>query len=67
MSHQEFQGWWLSGKVPPASARDMGSIPGLGRYPGAGNGNPLQYLPEQSHEQWSLMGYIVHRVAKSQA
>ena len=21
----------------------MGSIPGLGRYPGAGNGNPLQY------------------------
>ena len=24
-------------------ARDMGSIPGSGRYPGEGNGNPLQY------------------------
>ena len=26
----------------PASAGDMGSIPGLGRSPGGGNGNPLQ-------------------------
>ena len=34
------------GKNPPANvgdARDMGSIPGLGRTPGVGNGNPLQY------------------------
>ena len=28
---------------PPANARDMGSIPRLGRSPGEGNGNPLQY------------------------
>ena len=27
----------------PASTRDVGSIPGLGRSPGGGNGNPLQY------------------------
>ena len=27
----------------PANAGDMGSIPGLGRYLGAGNGNLLQY------------------------
>ena len=27
----------------PASAGDAGLIPGLGRYPGEGNGNPLQY------------------------
>ena len=27
----------------PASARDMGSIPALGRSPGGGNGHPLQY------------------------
>ena len=27
----------------PANARDMGSIPELGRCPGGGNGNPLQY------------------------
>ena len=33
-------------KNPPASAgdaRDEGSIPGSGRSPGVGNGNPLQY------------------------
>jgi len=24
-------------------ARDMGLMPGSGRYPGGGNGNPLQY------------------------
>ena len=33
-------------KNPPASTgdiRDMGSIPGLGRSPGEGNGTPLQY------------------------
>ena len=33
-------------KNPPANAGDsgdVGSIPGLGRSPGGGNGNPLQY------------------------
>ena len=33
-------------KNPPANAgdaRDVGSIPGLGRPPGEGNGSPLQY------------------------
>ena len=33
-------------KNPPADARDagdMGSIPGWGKSPGEGNGNPLQY------------------------
>ena len=29
--------------ILPANAGDMGSIPGLGRCPGEGNGNPLQY------------------------
>ena len=36
----------LVGKSPPANAgsiRDVGLIPGLGRTPGGGNGNPLQY------------------------
>ena len=37
-------------------AGDMGSIPGLGRFPGAENGNPLQYSGK-SHEQRSLAGY----------
>ena len=31
------------GKNPPANAGDMGSIPGLWRLPGEGNGNPLQH------------------------
>ena len=31
------------GKNPLANAGDAGLIPGLGRSPGGGNGNPLQY------------------------
>ena len=31
------------GKVPVYNAGDPGSIPGSGRSPGEGNGNPLQY------------------------
>jgi len=30
-------------KNPPDNAGDTGSIPGSGRFPGRGNGNPLQY------------------------
>ena len=30
-------------KNSPANVRDVGSIPGLGRSPGEGNGNPLQH------------------------
>ena len=41
-----YNGIILSGSVvknPPANAGDEGSIPGSGRSPGEGNGNPLQY------------------------
>ena len=31
------------GKVTACNAGDLGSIPGLGRSPGEGNGNPLQF------------------------
>ena len=45
----------------PANAGDtvnIGSIPELGRSPGGGNGNPLQYsCLEKSHRQRSLVGY----------
>ena len=34
---------WLSGKESACNAGDMGFIPGSGRSPGEGNGNPLQY------------------------
>ena len=30
-------------KLSVYNARDLGSIPGLGKFPGEGNGNPLQY------------------------
>ena len=53
----------------PASAgdiRDVGSIPGTGRAPGEGNGNPLQYSwLENPHGQRRLVGYSP-LVAKSQ-
>ena len=32
------------GKASVYNVRDLGSIPGLGRFPGEGNGNPLQYF-----------------------
>ena len=35
--------WWLSGKESACNAGDSGSIPGSGRSPGEGSGNPLQY------------------------
>ena len=35
--------WWLSGKKSACNAGDMGLIPGSGRAPGEGNGNPVQY------------------------
>ena len=31
------------GEESACNAGDLGSIPGLGRFPGEGNGNPLQY------------------------
>ena len=48
-------------KNPPANAgdaRDVGFIPGLGRIPGKGNGNPLQYsCLEDSMDRGALFGY----------
>ena len=47
-------------KNPPANARDIrdaGLIPGLGRSPGGGHGNPLQYsCLENPHGPRSLAG-----------
>ena len=46
------------GKKSTCSAGDLGSIPGLGRSPGGGHGNPLQYsCLENPHGQRSLAGY----------
>ena len=43
------------GKESACSAEDLGSIPGLGRSPGEGHGNPFQYsCLENPHGQRSL-------------
>ena len=55
-------------KNPPANAgdvRDTGSVPGSGRSPGGGHGNPLQYSclenPMDRGDWWAT----VHRVTQS--
>ena len=56
---------WLSGKESTCNAGDTGSTPGLGRSPGEGNGNSLQYSCLEDligRRGWQA---IVHRVAKS--
>ena len=46
------------GKESACNAGDPDSIPGLGRSPGEGNGNPLQYsYLGKSHGQMNLAGY----------
>ena len=47
-----------AGKESPCNAGDLGLIPVLGRSPGEGNGNSLQYFClENPHGQRSLLGY----------
>ena len=53
----------------PANAgdiRDTDSIPGSGRSPGGGHGNPLQYSCLENHMDKGDWQAIVHGVAKSQ-
>ena len=45
--------------------RDRGSIPELGRSPGGGNGNPLQYSCLENPIYRGALWATVHRVAKS--
>ena len=46
------------GKESTSSVGELGSIPGLGRSPGGGQGNPLQYsCLDNPHGQRSLAGY----------
>jgi len=49
----------------PANASDVGLIPGLGRYPGGGNGNPLQYSCQENPMDRGAWWATVHGVAKS--
>ena len=49
----------------PASEGDVGSIPGLGRSPGEGNGNPLQYFSLQNPMDRGAWWATVHGVVKN--
>ena len=58
-----------SGKELPANAgdiRDMGSVPGLGRSPGRGHGNPLQYSSQENPMDRGAWRATVHRVSESE-
>ena len=48
----------------PANAGDVSLIPGSGRVPGEGNGNPLQYSCLGNSMDRGALWAIVHRVAK---
>ena len=54
------------GKESACNVGDMGSIPGLGRSPGEGNGNPFQYSVLENSADGGAWQAIVQGVTKSQ-
>ena len=74
--HPEMYNYWIvqqlqgfpSGstvKNPPVNAEDTGSTPGLGRSPGEGNGNPIQYSCQDNTMDRGAWQATVHGVTKS--
>ena len=63
MSHEGFLGDTVV-KNLPGKARDMGSIPGLGRFSGEGNGNPFQSSCLGNSMDRGAWRATVHMVAK---
>ena len=55
----------LAGKDSSCNAGDMGSVPGSGRSPGEGNGNPLQCSCLENPMDRGAWRATVHAVAKS--
>ena len=54
------------GKESSCSAGDLGSIPGLGRSPGGGHGDPLQYSCLETPRDRGAWRATVHGVAKNE-
>ena len=54
------------GKETACNAEDLGSIPGSGRSPGGGNGNPLQYSCLENPIDRRAWWATVHGVTKNQ-
>ena len=69
----DISSYWCVGEFPGGSedeasachAGDQGSIPGLGRSSGEGNGNPLQYSCLENPMDRGAWPATVHGVAKS--
>ena len=55
---------WLGGKESACQVGDTDSVPGSGRSPGEGNGNPLQYSCLGNPMDRGAWRAIVHRVTK---
>ena len=53
------------GEVSACSTGDRDSIPGSGRFPGEGNGNPLQYSCLENSMDRGAWQAIVHEVTES--
>ena len=53
------------GKKSACNVGDSGSIPGLGRSPGDGNGYPFQYSGLENSMDREVWWAIVHGIAKS--
>ena len=51
----------------PANAGHLGLIPGWGRFPGRGNGNPLQYFCLENPVDSGACQATVHRIEKNRA
>ena len=69
MGEKGFPGGTVVKNLPTntGDARDVGSIPGLERSPGEGNGNPLQYSHLENSMDRGAWQARVHGVTKSQA
>ena len=55
----------ISGKESACNAGDMGLIPGLGRSPRGGNGDPLQYFCLGNPMNRGVLWATIHGVAKN--
>ena len=57
--------WWLSGKESACKAGDVDLIPGSGRSPGVGHGNPLHYSYLENPMDRGAWWATVHGVTKN--
>ena len=63
MRYEDYPGS-SAGKESPCNAGDVGSIPGLGRSPSRGHGNPLQYSCLENYmgrEAWQVTAHGVSK------